>query len=534
MLKDDFALPDPAAIIPGQTAVPRPVKLLLTAQEAYPELERMVLAAEREIWGSFLVFDLATRLRSPEARELGETWFDLIVDTLRRGVAIHIVISDVDPVLRGAMHRAAWRTMRMFVAAAVCAGPDARLRVMPAMHASETGIVPRLAFWPVILFKLARTARWLNNLPDDMRTAALRDMPGVLRCLRLRPNGRFRPRLWPVPRLFPGTHHQKLAVIDRKSLYVGGLDLDERRYDSPAHDRVTQQTWHDVQLRIDGGSPVSSAQAHLETFLSTVEGRQPPVAAPGLLRTLSRRRRHPNLHLGPEPLVAEIYDAHVAAIAGARRLIYMETQYFRDRRVAKHLAAAASANPALSLILILPGAPDDLAFKHKTGLDVRGGEWLQSRCLRRLERAFGPRLFVGGPAQRRRWRSTHPLGRDKLHDAPIIYVHAKLSVFDDDIAIVSSANLNGRSMRWDTEAGVQLDEPGTVAALRHRVMAHWLPPDAAPGYTDPRRAVRLWRALALNNAALPPERRQGFILPYDVEKAERDGRMVPLLPEEMV
>ncbi|MFO7758707.1 MAG: hypothetical protein R6V26_09565 [Roseovarius sp.] len=51
---------------------------LVTAAEAYPVFEQCVLNAGTEIRMSFRIFDLRTRLRSAEAREIGETWFDLI------------------------------------------------------------------------------------------------------------------------------------------------------------------------------------------------------------------------------------------------------------------------------------------------------------------------------------------------------------------------------------------------------------------------------------------------------------------------
>ncbi len=60
---------------------------------------------------------------------------------------------------------------------------------------------------------------------------------------------------------------------------------------------------------------------------------------------------------------------------------------------------------------------------------------------------------MGGAAQRRRMRLRTRHDRDRLGGAPMIYVHAKVSIFDRSAAIVSSANLNGRSLRWDTEAG---------------------------------------------------------------------------------
>jgi two-component sensor histidine kinase len=75
-------------------------QILITASEAFPAFEREVLRARAEIWASFRIFDPSTRLRSPEARAVGETWWDLVVHTLRRGVAIHLTLADFDPVGR--------------------------------------------------------------------------------------------------------------------------------------------------------------------------------------------------------------------------------------------------------------------------------------------------------------------------------------------------------------------------------------------------------------------------------------------------
>jgi phosphatidylserine/phosphatidylglycerophosphate/cardiolipin synthase-like enzyme len=520
-----------------QTGMPqRPrtrVQVLLTAAEAFPALERAFLEARTEIRGSFRIFDPTTLLRSPEAQAVGETWFDLILHTLRRGVAITLVISDFDPIARAALHRGTWKSVRMLRAAAELAGPEARLSVTPAMHAAETGVVPRLLFWPQIMKKLTRSAGWLNRLPPEEQEAALRDMPGLAERLWRAPNGRYRPRLAHLPRLFPATHHQKLAVFDRRKLYIGGLDLDERRYDTPEHDRPGAETWHDVQLMMEG-PVVAEAQAHLENFLAVVEGKQPPGPQRRLLRTLSRRRRFEAPFFGPEPVVHEIATAHAALARRTDRLIYIETQFFRDRHLAHLLAGLAREKPELQMILILPAAPEDVAFEGRDGMDARYGEYLQARALRILRRGFGSRLFVGGAAQPRAQRKTGGHDRDRLNGAAIIYVHAKVSVFDEDAAIVSSANLNGRSLKWDTEAGVYLNTAREVAELRRRVMAHWLPTDAGHAFFDQTTALQSWSRLAWQNAALPPAERQGFILPYDMKAAAQFGRALPGVPPEMM
>ena len=60
------------------------LEVFVTAGEAYPAFERAFMNAKEQISASFRLFDLTTKLHSPEARELGDTWFDLMVDTLNR------------------------------------------------------------------------------------------------------------------------------------------------------------------------------------------------------------------------------------------------------------------------------------------------------------------------------------------------------------------------------------------------------------------------------------------------------------------
>lgn len=514
------------------TSVRSTFRTLITAEQAYPAFEREFLRARTEIWASFRIFDLDTRLRSPEARAIGETWLDLIVHTLKRGVAIHLVITDFDPLARPALHRTTWRSVRQLITAAELAGPEAQLTAVPAMHPARSGLLPRLLFWPLILTRQLRSSGWLNRRDPAEREAAIRDMPGLADRLVRRRDGTYRPKLWPVPALYPATHHQKLAVFDRTRLYIGGLDLDERRYDTPAHDQEAEETWHDVQLLLEGPA-VAEAQAHLEGFLCVTAGDTAPPRNRRLLRTLSGRRKRNFWHMGPETLVQEIATAHEHCARRSRRLIYMETQYFRDLKLARYLANLARDNPALVMILILPGAPEEIAFSRRKGLDARFGEFLQARALKILMQAFGRRLFVGGAAQPRA-HGRESNGRDCLHGAPLVYIHAKVSIFDDTAAIVSSANMNGRSLRWDTEAGLLMNDRRQVRALRQAVFAHWLPDDAGESFYDSARAVQEWRRLALENARKPPDQRKGFILPYDIAAAEKDAASVPIMPDEMV
>ncbi|WP_113912117.1 phospholipase D-like domain-containing protein [Roseovarius dicentrarchi] len=509
---------------------PDDVEVLLTAEEVYPAMERAFLSAQSEISAGYRVFDLSTKLRSEEGRAIGQDWFDLITHVLKKGVKMTFVLSDFDPVLAPELHYASWKSRRAFVNARELAGPQARLTVTNATHSARVGIAPRLLLWPRLVKEINQTARRLNDAPAAERARRLECSPALRPLLRQTGDGTLSARRWPVPPLVPGTHHQKICVIDRHTAFIGGLDLDERRYDDKRHQRVRNETWQDVQLMCRG--PVADdVHHHLHEFLEIVAGRAAPTAEGRLLRTLSRKRKTDWPFLGPKPVVRSIADDHLRLIDRARGLIYLETQFLRDRPLCHRLARAARSNPHLTLIAVVPAAPETVAFDGSTGSDARYGEFLQAKCVAILRGAFGDRFTICAPVRPKALKTD---GRDTLCGSPIIYVHSKVSVFDCDRAIVSSANLNGRSLNWDTEAGVMLSEKAHVTQLRDRIFRHWLGPDAGPEFFDATTAAALWAERARQNADAAPDARKGFLVPYDVRPAQEFGMRLPGIPEAMV
>ena len=498
---------------------------LITASEAYPELERLFLAAKSDIKASFRIFDPATKLHSSEAREIGGNWFDLICHTLGRGVRIDLTLTDFDPVFGLELHQKSWRTIRQLSAARECSD-NAQLTMRVAMHPAQVGFLKRCMFWPVFHSRMKRHLDGLDEMSEAKRAFTLSISPGLA---RLREStGR-----WGLPPAqFPATHHQKLVVVDGATLFIGGLDLNDRRFDDPEHHRPGDQTWHDVSV-LSSGPHVADALAHLTSFWDPAVAPQPLRKRPKItfLRTLSRDSSKGAVKLAPHTELAEIEAAHLALFARAERLIYLESQFLRSAKIARALARAARRNPQLGLILILPAAPDDVAFENSGGMDARFGEFLQARAIRKVRHAFGYRAFIGMSVRPVR-RNTDD--RSSACKAELIYIHSKITIADDTQAIVSSANLNGRSMRWDTEAGLQIDEGTMVADLRNRLFRHWMPDDAEEKLFSLADAPAAWAALARKNASLPPEDRSGFIVPYDLRAAENFGRDVPFVPPEMV
>ncbi len=506
----------------------RHFEVLLTAQEAYPALERQFLAANTEIAAGFRILDVTTKLRSPEACELGETWFDLIVETLNRGVRISIAITDFDPVVRLENHQYTWRCVRQLHAAAEASRHPELLSVSASMHPARVGLLPRLLLWPRLIKEINAELADAALENDAARDDFLKTAPRLRPMLRNTSDG-LRARRFPPPALVPATHHQKLAVFDKQRLYIGGLDLNDRRYDTPAHQQSADQTWHDVQVIVDG--PVAEeAASHLASFQAVTKGRKPHTTKL-LLRTLSARRKLSLPFMSPKPVVGELAERHKVQIAETENLVYLETQFFRDRDLANELARRAQEKPGLTMILILPAAPEDVAFKDEPGSDAAYGEHLQRECIEIVQGAFGPRVFIGSPAQP---RPTNDKGRAALFGAPLVYLHAKVSIFDDQYAMVASANLNGRSFAWDTEAGIGTQSTAEVAQLKSRCFSHWLGPDADPACFSDLTACEAWSAHAARNAQLEPTERKGFLLPYAIGSSSELARNLPGVPEEMV
>ncbi|WP_291729151.1 phospholipase D family protein [Leisingera sp. F5] len=479
--------------------------VLITAEQAWPAFERAVMDARCEIIASFRLFDFATRLLSPEALESGATWADLIADALQRGVRVRLVVSDFDPVMAAPLHAAAQQTVKQAqkIMARLSSEQAALLSVSAALHPARAGLVPRLAFSPFVLRKL-------RKLPKRLRPAAASRQG--------------------VPQLYPVSQHQKVAVIDREVLYIGGLDLNRRRFDTQEHDQPAHETWADVQLKVRGPE-AQEAASHLERFQDEIALRKQPPEGKHIRRTLSAPRRAGFWALSPRTVLKEIEDDHLEAFEQARQLIYLETQYLRSGVIARGLADAARRNPDLSLILILPALPEEVAFDESRELDARYGMALQAEALQDISTAFGARACIASPVQRRMAAREAP---SVLAGSPMIYLHSKVLLTDQDFAMVGSANLNGRSMRWDTEAALRITQQDRVRLLWHALARHWWQEDLPAEALDPAGATAWWQNEIRRNKVRRPEARRGLLVPHDPDRMSELQQPLPGATEDIV
>lgn len=525
------------------------LSVLITAAEAFPAMERLVLSAREQLDISLHVFSPNTALRSDEGKQAGlSDWADLLCDAAGRGVRIRLLVNDFDAVGKPDMHEMAWRRMQVLLDRRRQLGEEAanRMKILLVYPGGKVGALIRTVVWPRVRQVAAQALDEVDRpLP-----------PGLERIIDDEENVRW----WPPAQMFTQTYHQKFLIADRERAIIGGLDIDERRFDGPDHQRPADETWHDVSVEVETPA-IADMTAHFDrswfiglrhgytymekSDLRMLEGLEPSFGQAAKQKprsgenskmvfagTIARQSWNP-VCFGPRNEIADLEHAHVALIESARSLLYIETQFLRSKRIRDALVAAA-ANPELRLILLLPAAPDVVAFEGNRDDVQRYAEWLQMRALNRLQHVYGDRFGAFCLVNSIQHRERHE--RDALHGRAIVYVHSKLAVADDKRAIVSSANLNGRSLRWDIEAGVVIDWAEKAAEIRRRLwVAHLGESFEMPeAVDDPAEALRQWNTCAARWEANPNEGRQCGAVPYPIHRARRFSKRHLFLPTNLV
>ncbi len=99
-----------------------------------------------------------------------------------------------------------------------------------------------------------------------------------------------------------------------------------------------------------------------------------------IVRTRSTRDRR-LFAVGPRPRIIELAEAHRRLIGSAERLLYIEAQFMRYREAARWIVDQTRKLPALEVIIVLPSAPEQVAFDGDTRTPHRHGEYLQVKNL---------------------------------------------------------------------------------------------------------------------------------------------------------
>jgi len=322
---------------------------------------------------------------------------------------------------------------------------------------------------------------------------------------------------------FGACHHQKVLVVDDKIAFCGGGDISVDRWDSPAHrdyDRrrmMPRQACHDprheVTIMVDGEAARALGDLARERWRRAsgeVVAPPPQVGGDPWPDHVPAQLHAPEIAIArtePEwrgrPMVDEILQLTLQCIAEAKQTIYLENQYFTSPIIGEALAARLAEPNGPEVVVVSTGhAPS--WFDHIT-----------------MDRARGTMIW--------RLRAADVFGRFRaLWPATLggetIIVHSKVTVIDDRIARVGSANLNNRSGGFDTECelGFEAADDASrvqIEVFRDRLVGHFM------GHTGDRVAKARARLGGLVPAidALNRERR---LMPIEPPRTTRFGDFI--------
>ena len=288
---------------------------------------------------------------------------------------------------------------------------------------------------------------------------------------------------------FGACHHQKIIVIDDEIAFCGGMDIALGRWDRRSHhieveNRVDPggifqffrkhpyEPYHDIQCVLTGPIVESFANLARERWKkgagsdaiplekkcekSGCQDIWPDFITPdfeqieiGIARTLPAA--------DGEESVQEILRMYLDEISKAERFIYIENQYLTCPEIAKALNEQLKNRPELRVLIV--------SCDHPRGFMEHKAMWTGRVKLCDLVREG---------IDESRFAVTYPVCTEN-DEEKTIHIHSKLMIVDDRFLHVGSANLNNRSMGFDTECdiiieGETIESRNRIAAIRNNLI----------------------------------------------------------------
>jgi phosphatidylserine/phosphatidylglycerophosphate/cardiolipin synthase-like enzyme/uncharacterized membrane protein YdjX (TVP38/TMEM64 family) len=290
---------------------------------------------------------------------------------------------------------------------------------------------------------------------------------------------------------FGGSHHEKLAIIDGKTAFCGGIDLCDERWDSRQHlfndprrsldwKREHHEPYHDLAVQVKGPVVAELHEHVAERWrrLSTVPFVE-PASSPALhgdsghrvyiSRTLAMIDAGDAAIEHHHPITREIEFMFRDLIRLAERELVFEGQYYWSSEINQWLIDKMHAMRGRDFTIFLALA-DLRTLKSLTRhmAEYQGGLLAALDC---AAAETGTRLIMGSP---------YAYSRDPASfDRPkAVYIHSKIVICDDRYLSIGTANLAARALRVDTEVNLTLEartdaERAHVRRVRDQVYRHW-------------------------------------------------------------
>ena len=522
--------------------------------------EEAMAAAKRSLYLAFWNIYADMKLSSAKVKtsEGVADWQSLLVKLAKREVKIRIVSSDFEAILANDNHQRGWKEYQLFTSTAQAAKlTQDQFQVFCSRHPAQiiagTGLKGRVEG---LFDKLVAE---LNKKPGELGTK-LQNSPGIWPIVKL-DKGKLQSTKPKAYTLFPATHHQKMLIIDGRIAFVGGINVSDAYWATPAHDKEKQRT-HDLGCRVEGlivedlernfvgrwnkeianftASVTEANAAKLKghsitapfapkplTMSKTALGKQGNALAQ-VHRTLSLKITQMGPLLGVTTERDSVAKAYELAISCANEFIYVENQYVRVVQFADWIIKRfTDTGKKLQVIIVVPMLPEELEEGGGDPL-TQFGLYLQFQTLDKLRKALGANfglysLIQDAPVPRGGNRKVASSGSLR------IYPHSKVMIVDDVYASVGSSNINPRGFQLDSEINVAWHEPASVKSFREQLWKEHLgsPNGSLFKLWKVADYVKNWDAIATKNLKLKPGTRQGFIIPHDLDAAPGKQELFP-------
>jgi phosphatidylserine/phosphatidylglycerophosphate/cardiolipin synthase-like enzyme len=288
-------------------------------------------------------------------------------------------------------------------------------------------------------------------------------------------------------------HHEKLVIVDDRVAFVGGIDLTDYagdRWDTPAHVARGTVGWHDAATVVRGPIVADVAEHFRLRWREVTEESLPEPKTPRRAGDVELQfvRTVPERVYGAVPRGEfRILEAYTRALRAARKLVYLENQFFWSSEIAEILERKLADPPSddFRLVLVLPADPNNGSDDTRGQLaDLLDCDAKAGRVLACTLTALGAR----GPCP--------------------VYVHAKIGIVDDRWLTLGSANLNEHSLFNDTEANLVTCDAALARATRIRLWAEHLQRPERDVSGDSTNVIdTIWRPIAVEQRRL---REQGL------------------------
>lgn len=224
--------------------------------------------------------------------------------------------------------------------------------------------------------------------------------------------------------------HRKIAVIDGKVAFTGGMNLADEYVNAVEK----YGKWKDAALMVEGKAAWSMTLMFLEMWQLCVRQEEPPEAFyPWAQQSCPIRAEGFVQPYADSPLDNEHVGEHVymQMVERAQRYVYLTTPYLIvDDSVVSALCLAAKSG--VDVRIITPGVPD-------------------KKLVYQVTRSYYRELLEGGV---------------QIYEYAEGFIHAKTFVSDDCTAAVGTINLDFRSLYLHFECGVWMDGADAVRQVK--------------------------------------------------------------------